>query len=87
MFSVCLLDHRKKWAVSTKNIMFGGKDADIGIALKDTLTIENHGSPREFSLELLDKERCDSNLRYKIVIKPQKFQLEKVCAFMFVCVF
>ena len=70
--------YRKKWAVSTKNIMFGGKDADIGIALKDSLSIENYGPSREFSIKLLDDENRSPDLRYKIVIKQEKFQLEKV---------
>lgn len=68
-----------KWNVSTKNIMFGGKEADIGIALKDTLTVTNRGEARTFSVALHDESRCNSDMKFKVVIKPKEFILEKVC--------
>ena len=61
-----------------KNIMFGGKEADIGIALKDTLTITNEGKPRTYTIGLIEESRCDSDMKFKVVIKPKEFQLEKV---------
>lgn len=68
-----------KWSVSTKNIMFGGKEADIGIALKDTLTVTNRGEARTFSVALHGEPRCNSDIKFKVVIKPKEFILEKVC--------
>lgn len=58
--------------------MFGGKEASIGIALKDTLTVVNTGKPRTFAIGLLDETRCNSDMKFKIVIKPREFHLEKV---------
>ena len=64
--------------MSTKNIMFGGKEASIGIALKDTLTVTNTGKPRTFSVGLFDEARCNSDMKFKITINPKEFYLEKV---------
>lgn len=64
--------------MDTKNIMFGGKEADIGIALKDTLTVSNDGKARTYTLGLIDEDRCNSDMKFKVVIKPKEFQLEKV---------
>lgn len=64
--------------MSTKNIMFGGKEADIGIALNDTLTVTNHGKSCMFSVALLDESRCNSDMKFKVEIKPKEFYLEKV---------
>lgn len=58
--------------------MFGGKEADIGIALKDTLTVTNTGKVRNFSISLFEEDRCNSDMRFKIVIKPREFRLERV---------
>lgn len=64
--------------MSTKNIMFGGKEADIGIALKDTLTVTNYGETRDFKIALNNEPRCNSDMRFKVVIKPKEFTLNKV---------
>lgn len=64
--------------MSTKNIMFGGKEADIGIALKDTLTVTNYGETRDFKIALDDEDRCNSDMRFNIVIKPKEFTLNEV---------
>ena len=64
--------------MSTKNIMFGGKEADIGIALKDALTVTNNGKPRTFAVGLLEEDRCESDMRFKIRMSPREFHLEKV---------
>lgn len=58
--------------------MFGGKEAEIGIALKDTLTVENHGKSRSFKIGLFDEDRCGADMKFKVVIKPKEFQLDKV---------
>ena len=58
--------------------MFGGKEAEIGIALKDTMTVTNTGKPRTFSVGLIDEARCNSDMKFKVVIKPKEFHLEKV---------
>lgn len=74
--------------MSTKNIIFGGKEADIGIALKDTFIVTNRGEPRNFSVALNDESRCNSDMRFKVVIKPKKFLLEKVLyLFPFIIIF
>lgn len=64
--------------MSTKNIMFGGKEADIGIALRDTVTITNNGKVRTYSIGPIDESSCSSDLRFSIKIKPREFRLEKV---------
>lgn len=58
--------------------MYGGKEATIGVALKDTLTVTNTGKPRTFTVTLADEARCNSDMRFEIVIKPREFKLEKV---------
>lgn len=69
---------KRRWDVSTKSLVYGGKEADIGITLKDTLTVTNTGKPRTFTVALADEERCNSDMRFEIVIKPREFKLEKV---------
>lgn len=64
--------------MSTESITFGGKEADIGIALKETLTVTNSGKSRTFTIALADEARCESDLRFDIVIKPKEFKLDKV---------
>lgn len=64
--------------MDTKSIMFGGKEADIGIALKDTMTVTNTGKARTYSIGLISESRCDSDKRFSITIKPREFRLEKV---------
>ena len=73
-----ILCSNNKWSTNTKNITFGGKEASIGIALNDTFVLTNSGNARVFTIRV-DKEADQAeNKRYKIIIRPDKFQLEKV---------
>ena len=67
-----------KWTTNTKNITFGGKEASIGIALSDTFIVSNNSGTRNFTVAVDRDDGQAENKRYKIIIKPEKFQLEKV---------
>ena len=64
------------WKVSTKNLEFEGKNAEIGIALKDSFDVENHsGKSMSFTLSV---DEYKESMKYKIMMKPDKFKLDKV---------
>ena len=67
-----------KWTTNTKNITFGGKEASIGIALSETFVLTNNGDARVFTIGVNRDNGQAENKRYKIIISPDKFQLEKV---------
>lgn len=64
--------------MSTKNLTFSGKEADIGITFKDTVVVTNTGNVRNFTVALYDEARCNSDKRSKTTINPKEFKLEKV---------
>ena len=66
----------KQWDVSTTSVTFGGKEAYIGIPLKESIVIKNR-KKNSFTFTLkVSNDRVDPKYRIKIV--PDKFKLEKV---------
>lgn len=50
----------------------------MGVALKDTIVVYNNSEARTFILKIDRDESQPEDIRYKIVMKPEKFQLDKV---------
>ena len=63
--------------MSTKAITFGGKEADIGIPLKDFFVVESKAK-KSCTFEISPvNEKTKKDMKHKLKVQPTKFVLER----------
>lgn len=64
--------------MSTRSVTFNGKEADIGIPLRETITVESKCKDScTFEFNPVQERLNEKDMKHKLRVKPNKFALER----------
>lgn len=64
--------------MSTRSVTFHGKEADIGVPLRETITVQsNCKGSCTFEFSPIQERNNEKDMKHKLRVKPNKFVLER----------